>query len=317
MNLRQLSYFVAIAEERQLTAAARRLHISQPPLSYELASLERELGVQLVERVPRGVTLTEAGELLYKRALAILDMARATEREVQAFGQGFRGTLTLGIISSSGGQVPNDEMRAFTSDYPHVRFELREGNTYEVLDMLRKGVVDLGVVRTPFDDDGLDMCFLEPEPMVALMPSQFVCGASPDLVSISELSGVPIVMYRRFEQMLEASFADAGATLFASCINDDARTTCVWANKGMGVGLVPQSFLTMVSLDNVVVKRVDEKRLVTRMAIVWPKSRRMGGLAERFVGMFRTDEGAAQKCEQLVAGASETEASENNNDDQT
>lgn len=65
MNLRQLSYFVAIAEERQLTAAARRLHISQPPLSYELASLERELGVQLVERVPRGVTLTEAGELLY------------------------------------------------------------------------------------------------------------------------------------------------------------------------------------------------------------------------------------------------------------
>ena len=84
MNLKQLEYFVAIAEEGQITAAARRLHISQPPLSYELAQLERELGTQLVRRGPRGVTLTEAGRLLYDRARRILAMATATARGEQA-----------------------------------------------------------------------------------------------------------------------------------------------------------------------------------------------------------------------------------------
>ncbi|MDD6693206.1 MAG: LysR family transcriptional regulator, partial [Olsenella sp.] len=68
MNLKQLEYFVAIAEEHQITAAARRLHISQPPLSYELSQLERELGVLLVTREARGVSLTDAGRVLYKRA---------------------------------------------------------------------------------------------------------------------------------------------------------------------------------------------------------------------------------------------------------
>lgn len=287
MNLRQLSYFVAIAEEHQLTAAARRLHISQPPLSYELASLERELGVALVERKPRGVTLTEAGELLYRRALVILDMVGATEREVEGFGRGRQGTLTLGIISSSGGQVPNEAMLEFARDYPRVRFVLHEGNTYEVLDLLRKGVVDLGVIRTPFDREGLDTCLLSPEPMVALMPPAFTCGAEQDRVSISELAGQPLVLYRRFEHLVEQCFAKREVPMFVSCLNDDARTTCVWSCKGMGIGLVPQSFLQMVQLGGITVKRVDEESLVTQMAIVWPADRHLPALAERFVDMFR------------------------------
>ena len=92
MNLKQLEYFVAIAEEGQITAAARRLHISQPPLSYELAQLERELGTQLVRRGPRGVTLTEAGRLLHERATRILAMATATAREVSSVGKGARAS---------------------------------------------------------------------------------------------------------------------------------------------------------------------------------------------------------------------------------
>lgn len=287
MNLRQLSYFVAIAEEGQLTAAARRLHISQPPLSYELASLEKELGVELVDRKPRGVTLTEAGELLYRRAVVILDMVGATEREVEGFGRGYRGTLSLGIISSSGGQVPNEAMREFARDYPRVRFVLREGNTYEVLDLLRKGVVDLGVVRTPFDRQGFEACFLEPEPMVAIMPAGFVCGASEDHVSVEELAGQPLVVYRRFEHLIEDCFSKQGLPLFVSCLNDDARTTCVWAYKGMGIGMVPQSFLRMVQLGGTTVKRVDEASLVTKMAIVWPAERHLSALAQRFVEMFK------------------------------
>ena len=80
MNIKQLEYFIAIAEEHQITAAAKRLHISQPPLSYELAKLEKELGCQLAVRGPRSVSLTEAGKVLYERALRIVALTQATER---------------------------------------------------------------------------------------------------------------------------------------------------------------------------------------------------------------------------------------------
>lgn len=283
MNLRQLEYFCAIAEEHQITAAARRLHISQPPLSYELAQLERELGTRLVDRSSRGTELTEAGEVLYERARQMLDLAESTRRDVENVGKGLSGTLSVGIISSSGGQVPSPRLLEMFRGHDQVRLELREGNTYEVLDMLMRGIVDLGVVRTPFQGDGLSCAFAEREPMVALMPEGLVCGADEEKVGLAELAGSPLVTYRRFERILRDLFADAGLEPRFACINDDARTSCVWASRGMGIGLVPASFLPLFVLDGCAVKRVDEESLVTRMCVVWPEKRRLSPLARRFV----------------------------------
>lgn len=283
MNLRQLEYFCAIAEEHQITAAARRLHISQPPLSYELAQLERELGTRLVDRSPHGTELTDAGRVLYERARQILDLTEATRRDVSNVGQGLAGTLAVGIISSSGGQVPSVRLLGMFYGHDDVHLELREGNTYEVLDMLRRGTVELGVVRTPFQEEGLSCSFAEREPMVALMPEGLVRGAEADRVALADLVGVPLVTYRRFERILRDLFAEEGLEPNFVCINDDARTSCVWASRGMGVGLVPASFLPLFSLGGCTVKRVDEESLVTRMCVVWPEKRRLSPLARRFV----------------------------------
>ena len=111
MNLKQLEYFVAIAEERQITAAARRLNISQPPLSYELRQLESELGVTLVVRGPRQARLTEAGQLLYQRATKILAMTAAARREVESVGSGMTGALSLGVCPDCAGLAPRSLIR--------------------------------------------------------------------------------------------------------------------------------------------------------------------------------------------------------------
>lgn len=285
MNLRQLAYFKAIAEEHQVTAAARRLHISQPPLSHELAQLERELGVRLVERSSRGTELTDAGRVLYERACQMLDLAEATRRDVANVGRGLSGTLAVGIISSSGGQVPGEALLGMFRDHPDVHLELREGNTYQVLDMLRRGTVELGVVRTPFQEEGLERRFASEEPMVALMPPGLVRGDDSDAVELGDLVGVPLVTYRRFERILRDLFAEKGLDPTFVCINDDARTSCVWASRGMGVGLVPASFLPLFDLGECVVKRVDEESLVTRMCVVWLEGRQLSPLAERFVDL--------------------------------
>lgn len=289
MNLRQLEYFMAIAEEHQITAAARRLHITQPPLSYELSSLEKELGVKLIERGPRSAELTEAGQLLYARAERILSLTSSATREIKSFGQGTSGTLSVGIISSSGGLLPTPSMQRLCRNYPQVRIELHEGNTYEVLDMLKRGEVDLGVIRTPFPEDGLNVCLAGTERMVALIPRGIRCGKDPASVTIEELSGQPLVIYRRFEHLVEDLFEERRQKLFIACSADDARTACVWAARGMGIGLVPESFLTTMKHEGTTNKIVEAPELVTQMALVWRKGAYLPPLAERFIKMFEND----------------------------
>lgn len=286
VNTRQMRYFVAIAEERQITAAARRLGITQPPLSHELAAMERELGVRLVARGPRGAELTDAGRLLYRRALEVLEMTSAMEREVRSFGAGASGTLSLGLVSSSSGQIPAPFMREFVGDYPRVRFDVREGNTFEVIDLLNKGVVELGFVRTPFEAGGLECRYGAPEPMVAVMPASLTVGARPDEVTLEELSGVPIVMYRRYEALVAEEFERASCELAVACMNDDSRTTCTWARRGMGVGLVPEGMLETVNATDVTCKRVACPGLVTRLTLVRERGRRLSPVAERFLEGF-------------------------------
>ncbi|MEE8717036.1 MAG: LysR family transcriptional regulator [Coriobacteriales bacterium] len=300
MNVRQLEYFVAIAEEQQITAAARRLHITQPPLSYELASLERELGTRLVVRSPRKVTLTSAGKLLYERATQILALVSTTTREVAACGKGMRGTLSIGSISSSGALVPSPAMRAFCDCYPDVTFDVREGNTYEVLDMLENGAVELGIIRTPFKRDGLRCVFADPEPMMAVGVREGPGAARGEAggragrvglreggpIDLGELAESPLVLYRRFESLVREQFGERDLAPFVSCVNDDARTTFAWARAGFGVGLLPASILGMMDRGGLVARPVACDALMTRQAVVWDARRELSPLAERFVGLF-------------------------------
>jgi DNA-binding transcriptional LysR family regulator len=292
MNIKQLRYFAAIAEEGQITAAARKLHISQPPLSYELAKLENELGVKLVDRNARGVTLTGAGEVLYERAVSIIDQVSAAASEAREFGQGKRGTLSIGTVSSSGNLVPSQQMAKLAADFPAVRFSVHEGNTFEVLDMLRAGAIDVGIVRTPFKTEGLQMTYAAPEPMVAVSWNErWLAGEGP--VSVSDLDGVPAVMYRRFEALMRQAFDQAGCSLAVICMTDDARTALLWARQRFGVALVPQRIASMAPYAGATVRPIDCPDLVTRQALVWMEGRRLSPLAQRFIELFPHDEAAA------------------------
>ena len=219
----------------------------------------------------------------------ILSLTSAATREVKSFGQGTSGTLSVGIISSSGGLMPTPSMQRLCRNYPQLRLELHEGNTYEVLDMLKRGEVDVGVVRTPFALDGLNVTYASEERMLALIPKGIRCGKSPDTISLEELSGQPLVIYRRFEHLFEDLFNERQLTFFPAVVADDARTACVWSTRGMGIGLVPETFLATMKHGGTTNKIVECPELVTRMAAVWRKGSYLPPLAERFIKMFEND----------------------------
>ena len=278
MNLKQLEYFVAIAEEGQITAAARRLHISQPPLSYELAQLERELGTQLVRRGPRGVTLTEAGRLLHERATRILAMATATAREVSSVGKGLTGTLCLAVCDSAAGLAPGARLAELATLAPDVTLELREGSVPEVLELVTSGIAEVGVVRTPFSTQGLRTRFAPSEPLVAVMPPALERGDELTVL-LAQLEDVPIVCDTR-------TAAGLGQGRAPFCVTDDARSVCSCAAAGLGVGLVPRSLLTVCDTGPCYIKTLVEKGLESRAAVIWKADRALSPLAERAVALL-------------------------------
>jgi DNA-binding transcriptional LysR family regulator len=283
LDLRQLRYFLAIAEAGGITAAADALHMAQPPLSQQLKQLEEELQVILVERGSRHSRLTDAGEILRNRAEQMLDLAQSIKKEILDYNAGLSGTLALGAVSSSG--LPDADVNAFHERYPGVSFELHEGNTYQVIDLLKKGVIEVGIVRTPFDSVDLECRFAESEPMMAI----FV-GDDPfegkDPLSIADLRGLPLVIYRRFERFIFEECEEAGFEPRIACRNDDARTTLNWVRAGYGVGLVPRSALAREGAAFGQC-HVESERLRTKLTAVVVKDRYLSTVARRFFECFR------------------------------
>ena len=147
MDIRILRYFIAVAEEGNITKAAARLHLSQPALSTQLASLEDELGQKLFERGPRGIELTEKGLVLKRRADDLVDFAERIESEVKANG----GAELEGTVSIGAGETPAFRFVAraatqLTRDNPRLRFSISSGNGEDILMHLREGVHDLALL---------------------------------------------------------------------------------------------------------------------------------------------------------------------------
>lgn len=286
MDLKQLRYFLAIAEEGQITAAAKRLHIAQPPLSYQLKQLEQELGVTLVKRGPRNITLTGAGELLRKKAVQILDFTDSVVSEVSNYGKGIYGTLSIGAISSCGGVIPNKRMLEFTKNYPDIRFEIHEGNTFTVMDMLEKGIIEIGIVRTPFQHKMINFRYTGEEPMAAVMTANNLCGKNDGDIELGELADKPLIIYRRFDTLIGEAFAKQKIEPFICCKNDDARTTIHWARAGFGIGIVPKSALLGADTMDLIEKDINCRELRTKIAVIWMKKRFLSSLGQKFIEYF-------------------------------
>ncbi len=156
MDLKSLRYFLAIADEGSISAAAESLNLSQPNISRQMTLLEKELGAKLFERGSRRIVLTEEGMLLRRRAVEILQLADTAVTEIGSAGKDVIGTVKIGCGETDAMRVVARAIRRFSETHPMVRFELHSGNAEDVSDLLERGLVDFGVLIEPTDKTRYD-----------------------------------------------------------------------------------------------------------------------------------------------------------------
>lgn len=281
MDIKQLIYFTTIVDEGNISAAAKKLHISQPPLSSQIHNLEDELGCVLFERGARKIQLTEAGNILYKRAAALISMTDTVKREIMDYSSGMKGVLRLGVVSSVSNTALDTWLKPFHDAYPGVRYELSEANTYDTVDMLRSNLLDMAFVRTPFSSLNMDMVPLKREKMYAVGSRKFFENTESP-VSLEYLSKVPLIVYKRWVKIFNEIFQDRGVSPDIVCLNEDARTTAVWAEKGIGIGIIPKSALGMLRNDDIITLEIDDERMSSEIYLISHKNSYHSLIASEF-----------------------------------
>jgi len=246
VELRQLRYFVAVAEELHFRRAAARLHISQPPLSQQISQLEDELGCRLLNRTRRRVELTPAGETFLRDARAMLgelEAAVATARRVDA---GQAGLLRVSFVGSALLSIVPGIIQRFRRGRPEVEIELRERSTLEQLRALNVSVMDVGLVRPPIEpDDALHTEVVMRERTVAAIPAGHPL-ARLARVPLKRLAAEPLVLFPReqapgFHDLLTGRLAATGTSPHVVQYAPEMLTIIGLVAAGIGVSPVPAS----------------------------------------------------------------------------
>jgi len=172
MELRQLKYFIATAEELHFRKAAERVHVAQPALSQAIHQLEEEIGTLLFERNNRHVALTAAGRAFYARARVMADNACMALHEARGVGRGDAGTVTIGFISTAAMKVLPAALKHFKAVIPAAQLELRELGPWEQMEELTRGNLDIGLTISEVLDDGFGVLEICREPLIAALPDR-------------------------------------------------------------------------------------------------------------------------------------------------
>lgn len=260
MDYKSLKYFITVVEEGTISAAAKKLYMSQPPLSNQMYKLEEELGCRLFERTAKRIVLTGAGKLLYDRAKLVINNLDVLKEEVSDYDKKHSGVVRIGMVSSVADTAISKQIADFAKAHPGVTLDIFESNTYQMLERLNARTLHFCIVRTPFVPTHFKQETLINGRVVAIGKKNFFdkadtsaktdasaktgisakTGAS-DTISLADLAGKPIILYRRWEAIIGGFFDQHQLPFHVVCRNDDARTSLFYAEQGLGVALMPIS----------------------------------------------------------------------------
>jgi DNA-binding transcriptional LysR family regulator len=299
MELRQLRYLVALAEELNFTRAAAAEHIAQPALSQQIRKLEDEVGVALVERTTRHVSLTEAGQLLVVRARRILAELDSAHSEMEALRGIDRGHVTIGAIHTMGPIDLSLALAEFHARYPHVALSVREQTSEENAELLRIDELDLAFlsVTERVESHELGLHQLISEELLVLLPIDHALARHEE-VRMAELAHEQFISFRqgaRLRELLFSAGRDAQFEPRVTLESNESHRIRTLVSRGLGVAILPRSDAIGQGAE-VAVARLVAPALRRDITLAWRAGRRHSPAAYAFMELARdtfTDETAA------------------------
>lgn len=284
MDIKQLRYFIAIAEEKNITAAANRLHMSQPPLSIQLKQLENELDVKLFERSSKSMELTDKGTVLYKRALQLVNSVEEIKIEIQETEEGKKGVLALGIntLSLSGF---SDVIQAFHKKYPLVSLKIVQNDSFYLAEMVKIRTIEMAFVRLPLEHRGLTYQHLMNEPFY------FVTNKKTPPILLEEISNVPLILPSTeglgiYNTILEA-FTRQNLQLnhIAEC--SDMHILMELVNGGMGATIIPKSVFDAYGTKSLYSIPISNAIMTSSLGVIWLENHYVSTPAKKFMEIIK------------------------------
>ncbi|WP_138493596.1 LysR family transcriptional regulator [Paenibacillus pinistramenti] len=297
MDLRQLRYFLAVAEEGKVTGAARRLNMEQPPLSRQMKLLEEELGVSLFDRSGKRLNLTHAGELLRRRAELLLRQFQETIEEVQEMDDGIHGTLSIGSVVSCFSLLPQ-RIERFHELYPRVTFRIHEGDHFLLGEQLEKRNIELVVARLPFEaasePDRYAVLSLPSDPYVALLPGSWPQMAEDRRIEIEALAEYPFLSLKSdltigMHELVLKTFREAGYEPNILCECSSVAIILALVAAGIGAAILPKSVIASFPLTSIEVYELTHTPLYSEVGLIWIKDRYLSRIARNFIETFRNE----------------------------
>ncbi|ENX50135.1 MULTISPECIES: LysR family transcriptional regulator [Acinetobacter] len=248
IDIHKLNAFVAVVEESNISKAAVRLHMQQPPLTRLMQSLEQELDTQLLKRLPRGVEATEAGKVLYQEAITILAHAQSIPRRVQNIAQGKEGQLNVGFTHSVGLHpfLPT-VLRAFRDQFPQVSIYLEEESSSALIDAVINEKLDIVFLRKPAPmQRKLHSQHVLNEPLMVALPNNHCLAQTDGVIQLSDLEPYEFVLYRRLggQDLFDNIMASCYQAGFSPHVVQEAPRLTSSLNliaAGIGLSIVPAS----------------------------------------------------------------------------
>ena len=286
IGIKDMRAFFAIVEEGNISHAAQRLGIAQPALSRQMKHLEENLHVKLFERGSRRIRLTEAGALLYNRVENILGMVDGTVREIKEIGDGSKGVIRIGTITTSGAMILPDLIAKFRKLYPEVTFEIWEAEGARIIELLDNRLIEIAITRTQVDSSTYELLVLPNEPLVMVMNAQNICGKKDDTIKLKELKDEPLIIPLRWK----SNFVNACQKLDFEpniiCVSDSIVQDLLMVKNNLGAAMIPISSKKLLTDGDLVYKRIVEPEMTTHTVLAWRKNQTLSTACKNFIELF-------------------------------
>ena len=288
LETRVLRYFLAVAREGSITAAAQSLHVTQPTLSRQLMDLEDELGQKLFVRGANHISLTPEGILLRKRASEILELVGKTESEFSSMGENIAGDVYIGSGETDAMNRIAAVIREISRDYPDVHFHIYSGNAEDVMDRLDKGMLDFGILIQPVDIAKYNALNLPEKDVWGVAMRRDCPLAKKKRITKDDLLDYPLIFSRQVAQSSPVKnpcidwFAGNYKKLNIIATYNLIYNGAILVKSGLGVAVTLDKLLN-VSTNSDLVFRPLEPRLESGLDVVWKKYQIFSAAAELFL----------------------------------